>query len=71
MLNLKHEDGKTALILDAYFGRLEIVKLLIKAGADVNLKDEDGKTAYAIAKKQRHEDVIILLKPKGNHERNR
>jgi len=38
--------GKTALMLASWEnGHKEVVKLLIKRGADVNAKDKDGETA--------------------------
>lgn len=37
--------GKTALQVASHQGYLEIVQLLLKAGADLQLQDEDGDTA--------------------------
>ncbi|CAE7639364.1 acbd6, partial [Symbiodinium sp. CCMP2592] len=39
-------DSKTALILAAKQGRVEIVRLLLEAGADKGLKDREDRTAY-------------------------
>jgi ankyrin repeat protein len=44
-------DGATALILAAQNGHLEVLKLLIAKGADVNAKTKDGKTALILALK--------------------
>lgn len=44
-INSKDEDGFTALHLAADRGHLEIVKLLIDAGADLDIKTDDEETA--------------------------
>ena len=45
-------DGWTALMLGVQWSHIEIVTLLIKAGADVNVKDEEeGYTALMLAAK--------------------
>ena len=52
----------------AYWGRLEVVKLLLDKGADVNEKLEDsGMTALAYAAGKRHWEVVKLLLDKGAH----
>ena len=43
-LNLKQKDGETALPLACFGGKSDMVRLLIKAGADVNITDEYGST---------------------------
>jgi ankyrin repeat protein len=35
---LVHSDGQTPLHLSAIFGRLEVCRLLLQSGADVNAK---------------------------------
>ena len=37
--------GKTALQVASHQGYLDIVQLLLKAGANIQLQDEDGDTA--------------------------
>lgn len=44
-LNLRNNDGATALHAAAFFCRIEIVQLLIDAKADKNLKNNFGATA--------------------------
>ncbi|WP_124978920.1 ankyrin repeat domain-containing protein [Nonlabens xiamenensis] len=51
----------TALILAAKSGQTEIVKLLVKAGADISASYE-GQTAADVALKNGHQEVLPLLK---------
>ena len=39
LISFSMKGGKTALIMAAEDGHLEVVKALIEAGADVNLRD--------------------------------
>jgi ankyrin repeat protein len=49
-VNNSDVEGRTALMLGTYEGEIEIIKLLVEAGADVNARDNKGKTVlmYAI-----------------------
>ena len=58
-------DKRTALHLAAGEGRLEIVRLLCEAGADVNVKDRWGGRPLDDAKRNRHDDVAGYLKSLG------
>ncbi|CAG2061266.1 unnamed protein product [Timema podura] len=42
-------------------GRLDTVKLLIEAGADININDEDGSTALMCAAEHGHIDIVKQL----------
>lgn len=46
-------------------GDLELVKTLLRKGADVNSKDEDGDTALSLAKTRRHDAVAQYLRAQG------
>jgi ankyrin repeat protein len=48
-IHAQDKDGKCALVAAAYKNHLEIVDLLIDAGADVNMKDNSLQSAYLIA----------------------
>ena len=48
-IHTQDKDGKCALVAAAYNNQLEIVDLLIAAGADVNMKDNTLQSAYLIA----------------------
>ena len=46
-------------------GHDEIVKVLIKAGADVNVKNDDGDTALMRAEEKGHDEIVKILKAAG------
>lgn len=48
-------------MLGASHGRLDTVKLLIEAGADVNIQDEDGSTSLMCAAEHGHGDIVKYL----------
>lgn len=43
--NAADDNGRTPLMLAAYDGKLDVVKLLVQAGADVNARDAKGQSA--------------------------
>ncbi|GAH24901.1 unnamed protein product, partial [marine sediment metagenome] len=45
----KNEEGRTSLIRASIEGQLEVVKLLLEKGADIDVKDEDGQTPLIVA----------------------
>ena len=53
-MNAKKDNGATPLHLSAQDGRLEVVRALIKAGADVNAKKDNGWTPLHLS--ARHHD---------------
>lgn len=54
--------NQTALMAAANKGRLEIVRLLLEAGADSSIKGIKGKTAYElIANRKNRQDIAKLL----------
>ena len=48
MFEIETEAGQTALMIASRRGRIEIVEMLIKAGANMNAKDFDGNTALFV-----------------------
>jgi len=42
-------------------GRLDIVKLLVERGADVNAKNGDGKTPLDLAREKKYWDIVYFL----------
>jgi ankyrin repeat protein len=48
-IHAQDREGRCALVAAGYKNRLEIVDLLIAAGADVNMKDNTLQSAYLIS----------------------
>jgi ankyrin repeat protein len=59
-INFKDKENHTALIYAAQLGHLEIVKLLVEAGADVNLGDKAHLPLYYAAL-EKNKDVFEYL----------
>jgi ankyrin repeat protein len=57
------EEGNTPLIIAAYYGHLDIVKLLVNAGADVNYSTPSGDTPLKSALQDGALDVAAYLAP--------
>lgn len=60
-MSLSFQDGQTALMLAVSHGRLDMTKLLLDAGADMNIQDEDGSTALMCAAEHGHMAIVRLL----------
>ena len=59
--------GSTPLISAAFFGKTEIAKLLINAGANLNIQNNDGSTALITAAFFCRPDIVkMLLAKKAN-----
>lgn len=52
------QHGQTALMLAVSHGRLDMVQMLVEAGADVNIQDEDGSTALMCAAEHGHIEIV-------------
>lgn len=61
-VNAVDKDGRTALMDAAWYGDLEMVKLLVEHGADIELEAENGDYAILCAEKQQHAHVVEFLK---------
>lgn len=59
------EDNVSTLHFAAYLGNTEIVELLLKHGIDINARTSRGNTALSAAQKQKHKEVVQLLKQHG------
>lgn len=57
--------AKTALMEASINGHLDIVKILLNSGADINLEDWDGRTALMFPALNGHKDIVIELINKG------
>ena len=60
-INIKDDDGYTALTHAVYGGYLKCVKLLIKKGANVNIKDNNGYTALMEATTHGYIEIVKFL----------
>lgn len=48
-------------MLAASHGKLDVVKLLLENGADINIQDDDGSTALMCAAEHGYLDIVNLL----------
>ena len=60
-VNVFDGEGQTPLHQSVLDGNLELVKLLVKFGADVRLANRDGWSALHIASYGGHEDIVLYL----------
>lgn len=65
-INTRNRSGQTALMMAASAGHMEIVKLLLKRGADISIQDDlrDGNprfTAYEYAGRNGNTEVVKTL----------
>ena len=64
-LNQADESGSPPLLIAACFGYLEIVELLLDAGANVNAYDSRGWSALMWATNNNHKDIAKVLMEAG------
>ena len=62
---IKRDSISVPIVFATYRGRLEIVKILIEAGAQINLTDSHGDTALHEAVFRKHMDIVKLLLENG------
>ncbi|GAB6031390.1 hypothetical protein CHUAL_009172 [Chamberlinius hualienensis] len=60
-VNLFDHQGQTALHQSCLDGNFELVKLLVKFGADIRLANRDGWSALHIATFSGHSDIVLYL----------
>jgi ankyrin repeat protein len=64
-IDAKNAEEQTALHLAAEYGKLEIVKLLVKKGANINAQDDYGLTPLYSALLEKHPGVARFLIKQG------
>lgn len=64
-INITDADGNTALMLAAYNGRVETVKMLIERGADINIPNSRNQSPIAGAIFKGEEEVVHILRDAG------
>jgi ankyrin repeat protein len=62
-VDAQDEDGNTAMMSAARNGSLDIVELLLKAGADPNLKNNRGKTAADLTEEGPEKEPRFVAQP--------
>jgi len=60
--------SNTALHRAAYFGRKDVVAVLLKHGAGVNAQNKAGFTALRMAEEENQTQTVELLRQRGGHE---
>lgn len=70
-VNARDSSGRTALFCAA-LNKVELVRYLLKRGADARMKDNDGRTILAVARdggsRRLSPELVELLKKAGAHE---
>ena len=61
-MNFTTSEGETLLMLAARSGQEEIVRFLVREGADTTVRNSYGLTAAAIAKKYGRSDIASYLR---------
>lgn len=61
----KNAAGWTALLFAAINGDIELAEYLILKGADVNHTSDEGSTALSLARQEKYEALVSLLKKHG------
>ena len=64
-VNARDNNGLTPLMVVAFLGRVDIVRLLLQKGADVNARDLQGEGALIKASAAGREKIVRLLLEKG------
>jgi len=57
-INIEDENGTTPLYFACEEGHIEVVKYLVKQGANINKRNNDGITPLSIACQERHIEVV-------------
>ena len=64
-INKQHEDTWSALMYASSKGHMEVAKLLLKSGAQVDIQTERGESALIVASMNGHHEMVTLLLSHG------
>jgi len=64
-INLTNHKGDTLLMLAAYHGHPETVRMLLDRGADVNVLNERGQSPVAGAVFKGYDEIVLAMRDKG------
>jgi ankyrin repeat protein len=67
-LSRNYADGMTPLLYASKWGNLEILKLLVEKGANINIQAVNGDTALSIARKNNDKNIYSYLTEHGAAE---
>ena len=67
-VNAANKNGDTALIWATKLKNIDMVRLLLTAGADPNKKNNDGVSPYLIAYNEGSDDILGLLQAAGGYK---
>lgn len=68
-INMQNENGMTSLMFAAEYGNIEMVRLLLTYGPNLNLNEyKYGYTSIRLAKKNNHEKIVEILRQAGARE---
>lgn len=62
LINACDQFGWTALMMASYEGHLDVIKVLIRLGADINRANNQMETALTLAERAKHQAVVEFLK---------
>ena len=65
-INMQHGNGGTALMFASLFGRNEVLRILLKHGADKEIKEQRGLTALDLAVQQGNVEAAMLLQEESS-----
>lgn len=61
LINATDQFGWTALMMAAYEGNLDVIKVLIRLGANVHIENNQNETAWTLAKRAKHHAIVQFL----------
>jgi ankyrin repeat protein len=60
-VNQKCDGGKTPLMISSEEGNIEVVKELLKNGADVDMLDDNGVSVVSLAAEFNHLSILKVI----------